>query len=58
MRRLISLAPVLAVLAVAACETVQGAGRDLQTAGKMITQQGYQSQSQMGQQPYAAPGSY
>jgi predicted small secreted protein len=31
------LLPLLALLAVTACETVQGAGRDLQTAGSVVT---------------------
>lgn len=35
------LAPLLAVLALAACETMQGAGRDMQTAGRVITDQAY-----------------
>ena len=29
--------PLLALLALAACETVKGAGRDLQTAGAAIS---------------------
>lgn len=40
MRRLFYFAPILAIMAVSACETIQGAGRDMQTAGQMITQQG------------------
>ncbi|MDS9466124.1 entericidin A/B family lipoprotein [Paracoccus sp. MBLB3053] len=54
MRRIIQFAPLLGLMAVSACETIQGAGRDLQTAGQAITQQGYESQSQMGQAPYSA----
>ena len=30
---------LLALIAVAACETVEGAGRDLQTAGEVITEE-------------------
>lgn len=41
MRRLFYFLPILAVMAVSACETIQGAGRDMQTAGQMITQQSY-----------------
>ena len=37
--------PLLALLTTAACETVQGAGRDLTTAGKVITQQSHETQS-------------
>ncbi len=46
MRRLPYLAPLLAVMALGACETVQGAGRDMQTAGQMITQQSYANSPQ------------
>ncbi len=31
------LLPLLALFALTACETVQGAGRDLQTAGSVVT---------------------
>lgn len=68
MRRITYLAPAIAVLALAACETIQGAGRDMQSAGQMITQQGYnnspQSQSapQYGQatvqDPYAGQAGF
>ena len=55
MRRLISLAPLLVVMAVSACETVQGAGRDMQSAGQILTEQGYNTQTQMGQTPATPP---
>ncbi|MBD9525692.1 MULTISPECIES: entericidin A/B family lipoprotein [Paracoccus] len=58
MRRILHLAPILAVMAVSACETMQGAGRDMQTAGALLTDQAATSQTQMGQQPYTAPAPY
>ena len=36
---MIRLIALVALLAVAACETVEGAGRDLQTAGEVITEE-------------------
>lgn len=54
MRRISYLAPLAAVIALTACETIQGAGRDMQTAGQMITQQGASNSPQAyqgGQQP-------
>lgn len=47
MRRLLNLTPFLLLMAVAACETVQGAGRDLQDAGQTITQESRDVQSRM-----------
>ncbi len=44
------LAALLAVLALAGCETMQGAGRDLQTAGAALSEQTY------GRQPPGAAG--
>ncbi|WP_232844977.1 entericidin A/B family lipoprotein [Paracoccus onubensis] len=35
---------LLAVMAVSACETVQGAGRDMQTAGQMVQQESADAQ--------------
>lgn len=46
MRRPYHLAPLMAVMALAACQTLQGAGRDIETAGMMLT----------GQQPPAYDG--
>lgn len=39
--------PLLALIALAACETVKGAGRDLQSAGAAITTEADQVQSGM-----------
>lgn len=47
MRRLIRLTPLLALMALGACETVQGAGRDMQTAGQVVTQESAKVQSRM-----------
>ena len=38
---------LLALLGLAACETVEGAGRDLQTAGEAITDEAQDAQSGM-----------
>lgn len=51
MRRLFYFAPLLAIMAVSACETIQGAGRDMQTAGQMITQQSYSGGAVQSVQP-------
>ncbi|MDQ7775002.1 MAG: entericidin A/B family lipoprotein [Paracoccus aminovorans] len=62
MSRKFSLAAILAVTALAGCETMQGAGRDMQTAGALLTQQATESQTQIGSYappgPVAAPGGY
>ncbi len=47
MRKIIKLSPILALMALAACETVQGAGRDLQTAGQVVQQESYDAQQGM-----------
>lgn len=39
--------PLLALMALAACETVKGAGRDLQSAGATIASEASQVQSDM-----------
>lgn len=39
---------LLAVTAVSACETMQGAGRDMQSAGQLLTDQAATTQSQGG----------
>ena len=36
---------VLLVLALAGCETIKGAGQDIQTAGQAITAEGTQAQA-------------
>jgi entericidin B len=38
---------VVMVLALAGCETVKGAGQDIQTAGQAITAEGTQAQAGM-----------
>lgn len=38
MKRL-TLLPLLALMALSACETMQGAGRDLETVGEAITEE-------------------
>ena len=41
----LTLLPLLALMALTACETVQGAGRDLQSAGATITEESQQTQT-------------
>lgn len=57
--RIIMLAPLLAITALSACETVQGAGRDMQTAGRMINEQSFSTSPSAAQpqvtDPYASP---
>lgn len=48
MRRILPLGLLLAVTAVSACETMQGAGRDMQTAGQLLTDQAATTQTQGG----------
>ncbi|HWL56938.1 MAG TPA: hypothetical protein VNQ78_09735 [Paracoccus sp. (in: a-proteobacteria)] len=55
MGQYLRLAPLLGFMALGACETVQGAGRDMQTAGAMLTDQAATSQTQMGYAPTATP---
>lgn len=45
MTRTLTLLPLLALLATAACETVEGAGRDLQSAGEVITDEAQETQA-------------
>lgn len=57
MGRILQFAPLIGVMALSACETMQGAGRDMQSAGAVLTEQSVNTQSQMGQtpgQPYTA----
>ncbi|WP_323717107.1 entericidin A/B family lipoprotein [Paracoccus aminovorans] len=54
MNRFLAVGMLLAATAVSACETMQGAGRDMQTAGQLLTQQAAESQTQVGS--YAPPG--
>jgi predicted small secreted protein len=37
--------PLLALMAFAGCETIEGAGRDLNTAGDVITQEAQEAQA-------------
>ncbi|SDE67179.1 Predicted small secreted protein [Paracoccus isoporae] len=39
------IVPALALLALTACETIQGAGRDMQSAGEAITTESQEVQS-------------
>jgi entericidin B len=39
--------PLLAVMAIAGCETIEGAGRDLGTAGDAISQEAQEAQSEI-----------
>lgn len=45
MQKFLGLGAVLAVMAVAGCETVQGAGRDMQHAGQAISQESAEVQA-------------
>jgi predicted small secreted protein len=47
MRTPMFLLPLLALLAVTACETVQGAGRDLSAAGSAISQESREVQADL-----------
>ena len=47
MTRLTFLIPVLAIFALSACETVQGAGRDLENAGEAITDEAAETQAEI-----------
>jgi predicted small secreted protein len=55
MRRMVTIGLCLAATAVAGCETMQGAGRDMQTAGQLLSDQAANSQVQMGQAAPVAP---
>ncbi|ARC37619.1 entericidin, EcnA/B family [Paracoccus yeei] len=46
MNRILKLSPILALMALAACETVQGAGRDMQAAGTAVSRESREVQSQ------------
>lgn len=47
MRQFFRISPLLALLALAACQTVQGAGRDMQSAGQAITRESREAASGM-----------
>lgn len=46
-RKILGLGAILAMMGLAACETVQGAGRDISTAGNVIQQESAQTQAGM-----------
>lgn len=46
-KKLLGLSAVLAMMTLAACETVQGAGRDISTAGAVVQQESAEVQSGM-----------
>lgn len=43
--KFLTLLPLLAIMALSACETVEGAGRDLQNAGEVITAESQDAQA-------------
>jgi entericidin B len=43
----IALLPLLALMALSACETIAGAGRDLQGAGEVITDEAQETQAEI-----------
>lgn len=47
MRKLPLLLPLLALIGLTACETVQGAGRDMQNAGAAITDEAQRAEDKM-----------
>ena len=47
MRRSFALIPLIALLAVSACETVKGAGKDVSTAGHVITGEAQKAKTSM-----------
>ncbi|WCR09291.1 entericidin A/B family lipoprotein [Paracoccus stylophorae] len=46
-RKFLAAGAVLAMMALAACETVEGAGRDLQTAGEVVQTESMEAQAGM-----------
>lgn len=46
-KKFLGLGAILAMMALSACETVQGAGRDLQTAGSVVQQESAEVQAGM-----------
>lgn len=47
MKRITILAPLLALMALSACQTMQGAGRDISTAGQSLTAESERAESRM-----------
>jgi entericidin B len=39
--------PLIALIAITACETVQGAGRDVENLGETMTQESQQTQAEL-----------
>ncbi|MBU2956678.1 entericidin EcnAB [Paracoccus sp. 1_MG-2023] len=46
-RKFLGLGAILALMGLAACETVQGAGRDISTAGAVVQQESAEAQAGM-----------
>ena len=46
-KKILGLTAVLAMMTLAACETVQGAGRDISTAGAVVQQGSAEAQAGM-----------
>jgi predicted small secreted protein len=46
-KKILGMTAVLAMMALSACETVQGAGRDISTAGSVVQQESAQAQAGM-----------
>ncbi|MTH35704.1 entericidin A/B family lipoprotein [Paracoccus limosus] len=42
---MVKLTPIMALLALAACQTVQGAGRDMQAAGHAVARESREVQA-------------
>lgn len=42
--KVLNLCALVAFIALTACETIEGAGRDVQTAGQVITEESQQAQ--------------
>lgn len=46
-KKILGLTAVLAMMTLAACETVQGAGRDISTAGQVVQEESAEVQAGM-----------
>ncbi|WP_111558662.1 entericidin A/B family lipoprotein [Paracoccus sediminilitoris] len=46
-KKFLGLSAILAMMALSACETVQGAGRDISTAGAVVQQESAEVQAGM-----------
>ena len=44
-KKMVGVCAILAMMALSACETVQGAGRDIQTAGQVVQSESAQAQA-------------